>query len=75
MNVRETPNGAKKDVISNRAHVRPLRFASAAAGKQWAYVSDISGREIGWVFSPYLTLQRSRNRVASLDRSRSPSAR
>ena len=55
MNVRETPNGAKKDIINNRAHVRPLRFASAADGKQWAYVSDVTGREIGWVFFPYLT--------------------
>ena len=54
MNVRETPNGAKKDIISNRAHVRPLRYASAADGKSWAYVSDATGREIGWVFYPYL---------------------
>jgi hypothetical protein len=55
MNVRETPNGAKKDSISNHAHVRPVRFASAADGKLWAYVSDVTGREIGWVFFPYLT--------------------
>jgi hypothetical protein len=55
MNVRETPNGAKKDIISNRAHVRPLRVASAADGKRWAYVMDVTGREIGWVFYPYLT--------------------
>jgi hypothetical protein len=55
MNVRETPNGAKKDSISNHAHVRPVRFASAADGKPWAYVSDVTGREIGWVFFPYLT--------------------
>jgi hypothetical protein len=54
MNVRETPNGAKKDIISNHARVRPLRFASAADGKSWAYVSDVTGREIGWVFFPYL---------------------
>jgi hypothetical protein len=55
MNVRETPNGAKKDIISNRARVRPLRFASAADGKRWAYVSDVTGREIGWVFYPFLS--------------------
>jgi hypothetical protein len=55
MNVRETPNGAKKDIISNRVRVRPLRFALAADGKRWAYVSDVTGREIGWVFYPFLS--------------------
>jgi hypothetical protein len=54
MNVRETPNGAIKGSVNNRAHVRPLRFASAADGKPWAYVSDVTGREIGWMFSPFL---------------------
>jgi hypothetical protein len=55
MNVRETPNGAIKDTVGNRARVRPLRVASAADGKPWAYVSDATGRDIGWVFFPYLT--------------------
>ena len=56
MNVRETPRGAIREIVNNGKHVRALRFASADNGQPWAYVSDIdAGREIGWVFFPYLT--------------------
>jgi hypothetical protein len=55
LNVRESPNGAMKGTLINGKQVQPLRFASAANGKPWAYVSDAMGREIGWVFFPYLT--------------------
>jgi hypothetical protein len=55
LNVRESPNGAMKGTLINGKQVQPLRFASAANGKPWAYVSDATGREIGWVFFPYLT--------------------
>ena len=55
MNVRETPNGVIKSIVRNGAHIKSLRLASAANDKPWAYVADQSGREIGWVFFPYLT--------------------
>ena len=54
MNVRETPNGEIKDIVSNGRHIKSLRLASAADGKPWAYVADDSGRAIGWMFFPYL---------------------
>lgn len=56
MNVRDGPRGAITDIVSNGKHVRAVRFASADNGQPWAYISEINaGREIGWVFFPYLT--------------------
>jgi hypothetical protein len=61
MNVRETPRGAVRGTVDNGKHVRALRFDSADNGQPWAYVSDVDGgRELGWVFSPYLTCGSSR---------------
>jgi hypothetical protein len=54
LNVRASPNGLKKGVLYNGDQVTPLRFASAANGKSWAYVSNPEGQSIGWVFFPYL---------------------
>jgi hypothetical protein len=55
LNVRESPNGVIKSTLSNGHQVQLLRSAAAANGKPWVYVSDVAGREIGWVFRPYLT--------------------
>jgi len=54
MNVRETPNGIIKEIIDNGSYVQPLRLASAENGMSWAYVADVRGRELGWMYVPYL---------------------
>lgn len=55
LNVRASPNGVIKNHLHNGNHVQPLRFATAANGTTWAYVSNTADQGIGWVFFPYLT--------------------
>jgi hypothetical protein len=57
LNVRATPNGVIENQLYNNYQVKPLRFATAANEKTWAYVSNTAGQGIGWVFFPYLTCQ------------------
>jgi Bacterial SH3 domain len=55
LNVRNAPQGSNiRDRLSNGSVVRVIRIV-AENGEPWALIENQSGRELGWVYRPYIT--------------------
>ena len=54
LNVRSEPNGPIMHTLANGFRIKIRRIA-VSNGKAWVYVSDNAGKDIGWVFRPYVT--------------------
>jgi predicted aspartyl protease len=54
LNVRTAPNGEIIGTIQNGVFVRPIDRSTDRNQKQWLYVSDQTGRRLGWAFQEFI---------------------
>ena len=67
LNVRTAPNGQVTDTLPNGAFVSVIDRSVDRNRKPWVYVSDRTGRRLGWVFRDFIRCSETTTSVPPLD--------